>query len=230
MRRALVVVGKAPRPGHSKTRLAAVGSDQQVAELARAFLLDTLALALALGWEQVSLVHPAADGPSLAALVPPAVHLVSQPRPGLGSALAHAFTHHLEQGFERVVLIGSDTPHLSRTLLETACAALDSHDVSLGPCADGGYYLLALKQRYARLFEDIAWSTPRVYAQTRARAAELRLRVHTLPLWHDVDSVEDLAHLQHDLASAPARTAPRTRAVLEQLSLVSRVRMTAVSA
>src|SRR5262249_20482656 len=63
----------------------------------------------------------------------------------------------------------------------------------LGPSSDGGYYLLGLKARHRRLFEDVAWSTDQVAGQTLARAAEIGLDVHVLPEWYDVD---DLASLQ----------------------------------
>ena len=60
----------------------------------------------------------------------------------------------------------------------------------LGPSTDGGYYLLGLKARHRRLFEDVAWSTERVARQTRERAAEIGLDVHVLPEWYDVDDVD----------------------------------------
>jgi hypothetical protein len=37
------------------------------------------------------------------------------------------------------------------------------------------------------LFEDIDWSTDRVFEQTQARVAELEMREMTLPAWYDVD-------------------------------------------
>lgn len=60
-RRALVIVGKAPRPGHSKTRLCPPLTPAEAAALSAAFLLDSVALGLSLGWEQVTIVHPSDD-------------------------------------------------------------------------------------------------------------------------------------------------------------------------
>ena len=69
----------------------------------------------------------------------------------------------------------------------------------LGPSRDGGYYLLGLKAPHRRLFEDVAWSTEHVAAQTRVRAAEIGLPVHILPEWYDVDDASTLAVLEREL-------------------------------
>jgi hypothetical protein len=69
----------------------------------------------------------------------------------------------------------------------------------LGPSSDGGYYLLGLKTAHERMFQDIAWSTECVAEQTLARANEIGLGVDVLPLWYDVDDVQDLRLLYKQL-------------------------------
>ena len=227
MRRALVIVGKAPEPGLAKTRL--IGqhlSAQAAAALYRGFLLDTLQLGLGLGWERVTLVHPARAGAAaaLAALVPPPVKLRAQGGTGLGHALASAVARHLAEGFQRVVLIGSDTPSLPVELIEAGCLSLDECDVCLGPSSDGGYYLIGLRAAHLGLFERIDWSTDRVYGQTLERARQLGLLTRSLPEWYDVDTLADLDRLRAELVDRPAWVARHTRQALEQLAgLVSGV-------
>jgi hypothetical protein len=51
------------------------------------------------------------------------------------------------------------------------------------------------------MFEDIAWSTEHVAEQTRARAREIGLDVHLLPVWYDVDDIETLRRLHAELGS-----------------------------
>ena len=58
MKRALVVVGKVPHPGSTKTRMVPPLTLEQAAALYRAFLQDTLALGRELRWECVTLVYP----------------------------------------------------------------------------------------------------------------------------------------------------------------------------
>ena len=219
MRRALVLPGKAPRAGRAKTRLSPPLSLEQAAHLYRAFLLDSVSLALGLGWDRVTVIYPPDPGAEheLAALLPAGVCLQPQPGEGLGPALASAFESHLAAGFARVVLIGSDNPTLPGTLVEAASQALDDHDLVVGPSTDGGYYLLGMARPHLGVFEGITWSTEVVYAQTLERARALGLSVLTLAAWYDVDTVDGLRRLQHDLATLPASVAPATRAALAEL-------------
>jgi uncharacterized protein len=210
MRRALVIVGKAPVPGRAKTRLVPPLSPEEAAALYRAFLVDTLQVAQQLAWERVCVVHPPGDGASL----PTGVDLLEQPADGLGRALAFAFDYHFTLGFDRVVLIGSDNPTLTAEPILAADRALEQADVAIGPTRDGGYYLIGMRQAWPALFSGIEWSTPRVRAQTLQRAHELGLAVEPVEEWFDVDEPSDLDYLDAELARLPTSVAPHTRAVL----------------
>jgi uncharacterized protein len=216
MRRALIVVGKAPIPGRTKTRLVPSLSADAAAAIYRGFLLDTLQLAHSLGWERVSLVHPRGDAPLLRGLAT-GVQLLEQPRQGLGHALRFAFERHFRDGCDTVTLIGSDNPTLPVELVQDAQDALArGHDLAIGPSLDGGYYLIGMRQPHLGVFDHIDWSTSRVYTQTLERAANLGLRVHAVQEWYDVDEPEDLEQLVHELDCSPRDVAPNTRAALEQ--------------
>jgi uncharacterized protein len=217
MRRALIVVGKAPEAGLTKTRLVPPLSADAAAELYRAFLLDAVDLGTRLGCDRLSVVHPRGAAPALSTILPKSVHLVEQPAEGLRAALAFAFATHCAQGFERVVLIGSDNPTLPAERVEQAFTALESHDLSIGPSADGGYYLIGMSQAHLGVFDGIDWSTSRVYTQTLDRARRLGLRVHALAEWYDIDTPADLQRLQLELCSTPETVAPYTRAAMGRL-------------
>jgi rSAM/selenodomain-associated transferase 1 len=221
--RALVVVGKAPEAGRTKTRLSPPLSPAQAADLSGAFLHDTIALATTAAWDRVSVVYPPTLDAErvLRALLPPEVHLAAQRGEGLGAALADAFRSHLEAGFSRVVLIGSDNPTLPPSLLADADRVLDAHDLVLGPSADGGYYLIGMDRPHLGVFEGITWSTSVVCQQTLARARKLGLRSATIQTWYDVDTAADLTRLQDELDGLPSSVAPATRAVLARLAAAS---------
>jgi rSAM/selenodomain-associated transferase 1 len=221
MRRALVIVGKAPRAGVAKTRLVPPLSADEAAALYRAFLLDTVDLGLRLGWECVTLVHPAGADQrgALRQLLPTDVRLAVQSGQGLGNALAGAFRTHFEAGFAPVVLVASDSPGLPSHIMHAASAALVDHDMAIGPTLDGGYYLIGLKRPCPAVFEGIEWSTPRVLEQTVAAAYANKLGVYRLPEWFDVDGPEDLTRLQTVLAESSADVAANTRRALAQLTL-----------
>ena len=90
------------------------------------------------------------------------------------------------------ILIGSDLPSLSPKHLEDGLESLSESDLVLGPSEDGGYYLIGLKSLEYHLFENIDWSTEKVFGQTLDRAENLKLRMSFLPITRDVDTEEDL--------------------------------------
>ena len=108
-------------------------------------------------------------------------------------------------------MLNSDSPTLPTALLvETAeVLAQPGERAVLGPSNDGGYYLLGLKTAHHRMFEDIAWSTERVAEQTLERAREIKLDIHMLPVWYDVDDVDGLRRLSVELRRQRASATER---------------------
>ncbi len=115
-----------------------------------------------------------------------------------------------------VAALGSDHPTLPLEVVHDAFERLEAGaDVVLGPAEDGGYYLIGLRAAAVvpRLFEEIAWSTDRVFADTLARCRELGLRVELLPQAADVDTPDDLRRLAARLVAGDLGC-PRTRGLL----------------
>lgn len=113
----------------------------------------------------------------------------------LGTKLHRAFVNQFRAGKARVVIIGSDCPEITATHLQTAFRQLKTHDLVLGPAADGGYYLIGLSQPQPQLFHNIPWGTGEVFEQTLNIAAQLQLDLATLEELHDIDRPEDLSRL-----------------------------------
>jgi glycosyltransferase A (GT-A) superfamily protein (DUF2064 family) len=108
----------------------------------------------------------------------------------------------------------SDSPTLPVDYLAQAFAALGESEVVIGPCEDGGYYLIGTVQPIPRLLRGVRMSTPQVVRETLQLAAQERLKVHLLPEWHDVDNDQDLTRLRRELDHLPGGVAPFTRAFL----------------
>ncbi len=211
---AVVIFAKAPVPGQVKTRLGRALGDDAAARLAEAFLLDVLESARSLRDQLVVIAFsPPSSEPWFRSHVG-ACHLVPQPQASFGERVIAALGEAHRLGAERTVIVGMDSPHLGTERWEDAFTALDDHDACVGPCEDGGYYLLGLRAPRPGMFEDIPWGGPKVLAATRARAAALGLSLAELEADFDVDEVEDLgrlaARLEHDAAACP-----HTRAALE---------------
>jgi hypothetical protein len=213
---ALIVVAKRPAPGRTKTRLTPPLSPVQASALYECFLKDTLELVRGLDGVQPAIAYlPQGEAAYFAGLAPD-FELLLQQGEGLGARLDHALTTYLERGYRRVAVMNSDGPTLPRDCLTACFEMLDGEvDVVLGPCVDGGYYLLGTRQPVPRLLRGVRMSTPRVAADTLALAAEEGLTAHTLPGWYDVDDARSLSWLVAELAERPD-VARHTRHFLAQ--------------
>ncbi|MEN7547164.1 TIGR04282 family arsenosugar biosynthesis glycosyltransferase [Rapidithrix thailandica] len=110
----------------------------------------------------------------------------------LGERMKNAFAFCFEQGADRVMVIGSDCPELSQSIIEEAFDRLESYDTVIGPAADGGYYLLGLNKPVPELFENIQWSTSSVLKDSLNILHKKNLSNYQLPVLSDLDTVEDL--------------------------------------
>jgi hypothetical protein len=190
---------KYPTPGAVKTRLAATVGPERAAAIYR-----TLAETVLQRLPADELVVVMCDPPEACGRIEAWLRGVApdrrmgfdtQARGDLGVRLEQAFAVAFAAGFETVAAIGSDCVEITPAHFAETWQALATHDAVLGPAADGGYYLLALRAPQPALFRDIAWSTAAVCRETLARAAAAGLRVHLLPTLCDVDTEEDLRRL-----------------------------------
>lgn len=218
-RRAVVIVVKCPEPGEVKTRLCPPLRPEQAANLAKAFLADTVALAQAAGCADVLLGYAPAHATAWFQAHYPGLPLLPQGEGDLGSRMARLFASAFSQNYAQVILIGTDTPRLAPQRIAAAFSALSTPDsIVLGPAEDGGYYLIGLSGPCLALFEGIAWSTHAVLSETVARAERIGRKVHLLPPERDIDTYEDLLWLARRAARLPASSP--TLSVLPQLSLL----------
>jgi rSAM/selenodomain-associated transferase 1 len=213
----VAVMAKASKPGLSKTRLCPPLTFEEAASFNTAFLKD-IAENLAAAAAEASLAGAFAYGPPKSeaffrAHFPPGMALHEVWRPNFGDCLSEATTRLFAAGHGAACVLNSDSPTLPASLLAEMVRVLaqPGERAVLGPSADGGYYLLACKRLHPRLFEDVDWSTERVFAQTLERAAEIGLPVHVLAEWYDVDDAASLRLLAGELLEG-RRFSPRLRA------------------
>ncbi|HEY2933434.1 MAG TPA: TIGR04282 family arsenosugar biosynthesis glycosyltransferase [Acidobacteriota bacterium] len=211
--RVLVIMGREPRPGIVKTRLARKHAVEEVVRIYRCLLQDTLALACSLRGVHVSLMCPAEDVEPLQQWVPSHVQVIGQEGRGLTDGLISVFTFFLGNGFRRVIAFNSDSPHLPASVLESAFALLENHDLVVGPTGDGGYYLLGAKAQHPHLFDPSQMGTESALQALLARAQDCRLSTAFTEEWNDVDTPEDLARFAAEIRRYPDR-APRTAELL----------------
>lgn len=209
----ICLFAKPPRPGRVKTRLAATVGAAGAAALARAFAEDTWASVASLPWARAVLAttDPAAAEWREARLAP----AWPQGRGDLGARLQRVLRRALRET-PAALAIGTDTPGLPTGLLERAREALRRADAVLGPCEDGGFYLLGLRRCPPGLLRGLPWSAPETFVTTLARLRDRGLTAAVIPPWFDVDRPADLECLRALLRRGELR-APRTARVLDAL-------------
>lgn len=212
MSRSVVVLGREPLPGRVKTRLAAGVGPDAAALIYRELLEHALEVATSVDAD----VTLALAEPPLRGFRPPLdVAVEIQAAGDLGHRMAAAVARRFEEGYDRVVLIGSDCPACAPGHLEEAFAVLEKTPVALGPASDGGYWLIGLREPAPEVFDGIVWSTPEVLEQTRERLRDLELEWRELETLADLDTGEDLERLLDD--AIPLPLVRRLRAVVEAI-------------
>jgi len=122
----------------------------------------------------------------------------------LGERMKNAFRTLRDEGYTKLVIIGTDCFEVTTEIINNAFRLLENNDIVIGPATDGGYYLLGLKKLYDELFMDIAWSTGRVFEQTLSACDKLGVSVSILPVLTDVDTIHDLTATQRTTDSTNA--------------------------
>jgi hypothetical protein len=196
-RRSILCFVKAPVKGAVKSRLArAVGEDAALA-LYRCFVSDTLATLGKAASRLVICYHPADRRHDVESWLGASRSYMPQEGRDLGERMRNAFARAFSYGHEKAILIGSDIPDLPLAVIEEAFAALTVHDATIGPAADGGYYLIGFRSDtfLTDAFSGITWSTRAVFKETIEILRLRGRRVHVLRAWRDVDTIHDLKDL-----------------------------------
>jgi rSAM/selenodomain-associated transferase 1 len=136
----------------------------------------------------------------------------------LGGRMAQAFQSALGSPYQSAIIIGTDIPGITASLITTASKSLQDHDMVLGPTVDGGYYLIGLRAPVPELFEHIPWSTDTVFSLTQEKAKAMGLSLKILPMLPDLDTIEDLQSFIQESKDRKNQTfSSRTKNVLLEL-------------
>lgn len=210
--RALIIMAKAARAGHVKTRLAGSLPADAIVDLYKCMIEDTLDLASSVSTGALAVVCPASDVSDVATWLP-AVEVVGQQGEGLAAGLVSAFRTFIDRGYRRVVAIDGDSPQLPSETLDKAFLLLDVAELVVGPTIDGGYYLVGSTSVRPELFHTQRMGTGSALDSLITTARSIGLSVAVTGTNYDVDEPEDLGRLARDLYLYPRR-ASRTAAWL----------------
>ncbi len=188
---------KYPIAGRVKTRLAEQIGQDVAAGLYRNFVTDILATLKSLDVNFKIVFDPPDRRDQFQQWLSKKYSYVPQAGHDLGQKMKNAFLQAFNEGFNSVIVIGSDSPDLPKEYLEFAFHALDTKNVVIGPSSDGGYYLIGFDKEafLPYVFENISWSSDKVLEQTIDILQQHMQRLYLLPQWYDVDTPADLKAL-----------------------------------
>jgi len=196
-RKGLVIFLKYPQKGSVKTRLAKSIGDELTLELYKCFLKDMVEKFTSHSFQLHLFVSPAEKVDALRNWLDIDLPVHGQVGKDLGERLHQTFVKMFQMGYEYCVVMGSDFPDLPADIPEKAFEYLKTAPATIAPAADGGYYLIGFKNnRFSKsIFYNISWSTHLVFQQTMDILKKNNIPVKILPVWQDVDNLEDLKKL-----------------------------------
>lgn len=210
---ALMIFLKYPEPGKVKTRLAKVIGNEKACTAYRLLaegVIKNIFLKNVWSYNVWIFFTPFDKGNEIKDWLKPVIgdnqkagtKYMPQEGDTLGERMSNAFKQIFqEKHYKRGLVIGTDCPGIDDRLIGNAFEVLKEKDIVIGPCKDGGYYLLGMSgsvpllfswQPILDLFMDIDWSTDKVLKQTMGKVHKNNLSCHTLTTLADIDRTEDL--------------------------------------
>lgn len=185
--RLLLIFTKNPVPGRCKTRLAKTIGDVPATEVYKVLLRHTAFVTVPLN--AIKEVHYS-NFIEKEDMFPNSFIKKVQTGADLGEKMKNAFAKGFQQGFQHIIIIGSDLLDITTEDINEAFKALETYDYVLGPAEDGGYYLLGMNKPCNALFENKDWGSNTVLQNTLIDLKDEHMAL--LDERNDIDTYEDL--------------------------------------
>lgn len=187
----LIIFTRNPELGKCKTRLAATVGDRSALEIYKILLQHTMGITSPLPVDKIvyyseNILHDDLWDSGL-------YRKALQEGRNLGERMFNAFKAAFQEGFQNVILIGSDVYDLNTADLKFAFEQLKLNDTVLGPADDGGYYLIGMRKLIPEVFQSKAWGTDTVLEDTMGDLSAYSTAL--LPMRKDIDRYEDIKNI-----------------------------------
>jgi glycosyltransferase A (GT-A) superfamily protein (DUF2064 family) len=136
-----------------------------------------------------------------------------------GADLGRRIESILRRGLEiapAAIALGADSPLVTTRDLAQAIAELASGNAVLGPCDDGGFYLMGLNFCPAGVLATIPWSCQVTFKAAESSLTRSGMKVTRIRTGFDIDTLADIWRLRRELDRVPPEVAPRTRKWLDE--------------
>lgn len=200
MKKKLIVFTRYPETGTTKTRLIPLLGAKAAADLHRKMTEHTLVKLKRHSTLNALTIEICYDGGSehlMKNWLGPDLDYQPQGIGHLGLRMKRAFENAFGSGADAAVLIGTDIPDITGTVIQAAFDTLEQKNMVIGPAKDGGYYLIGLQRgslssAREKLFSGISWGRRDVLDKTLDIAKGLGLSFSLVDELEDVDQPEDL--------------------------------------
>lgn len=144
--------------------------------------------------EKIASMHDTDDeGKDLLPVSCPAQY-IPQHGEDLWKRMDRAFAHCFLQGYDRVILFGTDIPEIAGSDLTQALSLLRYVDLVIAPTVDKGYYMIGMRHHIPAVFSDLDREDPDVL-KASIRAIEGSSSYAILQKRNDIDTPQDLLAL-----------------------------------
>ncbi|MGA1872441.1 MAG: TIGR04282 family arsenosugar biosynthesis glycosyltransferase [Thermoplasmatota archaeon] len=200
---AIIPMVRSPRKGKVKKRLAADIGEDAALELYKCFVMDILDSLEGIRADIIIGYHPEEDRDAVIEWLGGDLHLIPQAGVDLGERQAHLLGQAFTRGYIKAAVMITDAPDIPAGYIDEAFSLLEDNDVVVGPCHDGGYYLIGFRKDMFRpaFFSEADWSGPLVKDMMTKRLKEAGLECADLDPWWDIDNMEDLLKFRDRVAN-----------------------------
>lgn len=124
-----------------------------------------------------------------------------------GNSFGERFTNAIKSvfdlGFEKVITVGNDTPHLQSGHIKAAAEALIKGRTVIGPSLDGGFYLMGIHQENFNPddFIDLPWQNSCLLRTLIENLEKNKCSFYKLPVFEDIDTSHDIQRLSNYIST-----------------------------
>ena len=193
---ALIVFSRNPILGKVKTRISKTCGDQKALDIYNKLLLNNVNLSINLIEIKTFIYY---DKYIENQLYTDEYTKEIQVNGTLGKKMYNAFLNCRKKGFKNIIIIGSDCPYITPSIIENAFHKLNNHSFVIGPSRDGGYYLLGMKEIRKELFENKKWGSDMVFKSTIKDIEIANKSYCLLEELNDIDYYKDWLEYENQL-------------------------------
>lgn len=221
----LVLFLKYPQKGTIKTRLAKVIGDSFALQLYERFIRDMLDKLTSLPYDLHIFAAPPDKVTAMCQWLGRDLPVHAQEGRDLGERMKRTFGKMFQLGYKSCVLMGSDFPDLPGSVLSDAFEGLKTAGAVIAPAVDGGYYLIGFQRLHfcESVFQNVAWSTDRVFQQTMEIFKQEKVQVKILQKWWDVDDLDELKEFMERNKNSESRNSRTMRFLLQHQEKIFKV-------